>query len=450
MAVKIGYKNVYRDPKGYPAWHAKGLPSDSSPAGLSQLAPEPQQPVSFQGWAMIWTLLGIFAGGVALNLTPCVYPLIPITVSYFGGQSTQGQRRLVMHGACYIGGLSITNSVLGVFAALTGGLLGNLLQHPVVLATVAAVLVFFSTSLFGFWELRLPYGLTQSASKTYSGYFGSLFLGLTLGVVASACIGPFILGILTWVAGMGSVWKGFLIFFTLSLGLGLPLFFLALFSGQLGKLPRSGEWMLWVKKLLGWVLIGMAAYFIRPLLPKSAGIFLLASVVLAAGLHLGWLDRTRAEFRGFEWLRAGAGIAGLITATVLIGSWVMLGPGVTWQSYSEKQLEEARNLKKPVIIDFYADWCAPCRELDEVTFHEPEIVKQAASNFIMIKVDLTRKGNPIHEAILRKYEVKGVPTVAFLDRQGKERRDLRVVDYMPADQFLIRMAEIRKTQNSGN
>ncbi|NNL77119.1 MAG: cytochrome C biogenesis protein, partial [Desulfobacterales bacterium] len=379
MAVKIGYKNVYRDPNGYPAWHAKGLPSDSSPAGLSQLAPEPQQPKSFQGWAMIWTLLGIFAGGIALNLTPCVYPLIPITVSYFGGQSTQGQRRLVMHGACYIGGLSITNSVLGVFAALTGGLLGNLLQHPVVLATVAAVLVFFSTSLFGFWELRLPYSMTQLASKTYSGYFGSLFMGLTLGVVASACIGPFILGILTWVAGMGSVWKGFLIFFTLSLGLGLPLFFLALFSGQLGKLPRSGEWMLWVKKLLGWVLIGMAAYFIRPLLPKSAGIFLQASVALAAGLHLGWLDRTRAEFRGFEWLKAGAGIAGLITATVLIGSWVMLGPGVTWRPYSEKLLEEARNSKKPVIIDFYADWCAPCRELDEVTFHAPEIVKQAAS-----------------------------------------------------------------------
>jgi thiol:disulfide interchange protein DsbD len=351
VAVKLGYKNVYRDPKGYPAWHAKGLPSDSSPAGLSQLSPEPQNSKTFKGWAMIWTLLGIFAGGIALNLTPCVYPLIPITVSYFGGQSTQSQGKLVMHGACYIGGLSITNSVLGVFAALTGGLLGNLLQHPVVLATVAAVLILFSTSLFGFWELRLPYGMTQLASKTYSGYFGSLFMGLTLGVVASACIGPFILGILTWVAGMGSVWKGFLIFFTLSLGLGLPLFFLALFSGQLGKLPRSGEWMLWVKKLLGWVLVGMAVYFIRPLLPKSAGIFILAAAALGTGWHLGWIDRTRADFRFYQTLKTGAGIAGIVFATLLIGSFLLRGPGVTWQPYSEKLIEEARSLKKPVIID---------------------------------------------------------------------------------------------------
>ena len=118
MAVKLGYKRVYRDPLGYPEWHAKGLPVESAPAGLSQMAPEPEEPGPLVGWAMIWTLLGIFAGGIALNLTPCVYPLIPITVSYFGGQSTQGHKKLVIHGACYIGGLAVTNSVLGVFASL--------------------------------------------------------------------------------------------------------------------------------------------------------------------------------------------------------------------------------------------------------------------------------------------------------------------------------------------
>ena len=393
---------------------------------------------------MLWTLLGIFAGGIALNLTPCIYPLIPITVSYFGGQGSQSQRKLVIHGACYIGGLALTNSVLGVIAALTGGLLGSLLQNPIVLTLVAAVLIFFSTSLFGFWELRMPHGLTQAASKAYAGYLGSLFMGMTLGVVASACIGPFILGLLTWVAAIGNIWIGFLIFFTLSLGLGLPLFFLALFSGQLSKLPRSGQWMLWVKKLLGWVLVGMAAYFIQPLLPGTAKVFLTAAIALAAALHLGWIDRTRAGFRGFEWLRTGAVIAGLVIATFFIGSWVMRGPGVTWHLYSEQGLAEAQRQQKPVILDFYADWCAPCRELDEVTFHDPEIVKQAKKDFVMIKIDLTRKGNPIHENLLKQYDVKGVPTVVFLDHQGKERRNLRLVDYLPADQFLVRMAEIKK------
>jgi thiol:disulfide interchange protein DsbD len=122
----------------------------------------------------------------------------------------------------------------------------------------------------------------------------------------------------------------------------------------------------------------------------------------------------------------------------------MQGPGVSWHTYSDQLLSEAVKKQKPVIIDFTAAWCAPCRELDEVTFHDPEIVKQAKRDFIMIKVDLTRKGNPVHEGLLRQYQVKGVPTVVFLDRRGKERHDLRLVDFLPADQLLIRMAEAKK------
>lgn len=399
---------------------------------------------------MIFTLLGIFAGGMALNLTPCVYPLIPVTVSYFGGRNGQGRGKLIAHGTCYIGGLAVTNSILGVVAALTGGLMGALLQNPVILTLVAFVLIFFATSLFGVWELRLPHRLTQAASKSYTGYFGSIFMGLTMGIVAAPCIGPFVIGLLTWVASLGSPYLGFLIFFTLSLGLGLPLFFLAMFSGHLEKLPRSGEWMLWVQKLMGWVLVGMAAYFVRPLLPKGVEIFVLATTALAAGLHLGWIDRTRAAFRAFEWLKSSAAIVGVVLATYLIGSFVLQGPEVGWHAYSDQLISEAAKNQKPVIIDFTADWCAPCRELNEVTFHDREIIKQAKQVFIMIKVDLTRKGNPTHKKLLGQYGVKGVPTVVFLDRQGKERSDLRLVDFLPADKFLIRMAEVRKSPGSGS
>ena len=298
--------------------------------------------------------------------------------------------------------------------------------------------------VFGFWELRLPIGLTQTASKTYSGYFGSLFMGMTLGVIAAPCIGPFVLGLLTWVASVGSPYLGFLVFFTLSLGLGLPLFFLGIFSGHIHKLPRSGEWMLWVRKLMGWVLIGMAAYFIRPILPKTVGICLLGAVALAAGMHLGWLDRTQASFRSFVRLKTVAGVLGLVLATWVIGSFLMKGPGVDWQVYSEKALAEARKSGKPTIIDFSADWCAPCRELDEITFHDPQIIKQAKSDFVMVKVDLTQKGDSNHEALLTKFGVKGVPTVVFLGSKGEERRDLRLVDFLPANQFLIRMTDIKR------
>jgi thiol:disulfide interchange protein DsbD len=443
VAVSLGYKNVFRDPKGFPEWQAAGLP-------LTSVTPEQgtQEQVDFgplYGWAMLWTLLGIFVGGMALNLTPCVYPLIPITVSYFGGRSGQAKGNLFLHGLLYMVGLALTNSILGVVAALTGGMMGAMLQSPLVLVSISLLLVVFATSLFGFWELRLPSGLTQAASKSHAGYFGTCFMGLTLGIVAAPCLGPFVLGLLTWVASMGSPWLGFVIFFTLSLGLGLPLFILAMFSGKLEKLPRSGEWMLWVRKLMGWVLVGMAAYFIRPLLSEAVAVFALSGVAFAAGIHLGWIDTSKAGFKAFGFIKGAVGIGAVVLAVVLAGSWVLKGPSVQWHQYSEELLAKSKSEGRPIILDFSATWCTPCRELDEKTFHDSSIVQRSAQDITMIKIDLTRSGDPLHERLLTEYAVKGVPTVVFLDGQGRERHELRLVDYLPPDEFLKRMEQL-KTQ----
>jgi thiol:disulfide interchange protein DsbD len=365
--------------------------------------------------------------------------LVPITVSYFGGRGSDKAGLLALHSLFYLLGLALTNSTLGVVAALTGGLLGAVLQHPAVLIAIAAILVGLALSFFGLWELKLPAFVTQAASRSYGGYGGSLFMGLTLGVVAAPCIGPFLIGLLTYVASTGNPYLGFVLFFTLSLGLGIPLAILAFFSGRLERLPRSGEWMIWVRKLLGWVLVAMAAYFIKPLLHgHSAGTIVFALVILAAGVHLGFIDQTAGTFRGFGLLKKTVGIGAVALAVYIAVSFVMVGPGVAWQPYSEEKVEQAVNRGKPTIIDFYADWCAPCRELEEITFHDPKVVK-AAESFSMLKVDLTRKGDPLHQVLLNRYEVHGVPTIVFLGPDGKEVETLRVVSFEEPKVFLEKM-----------
>ncbi|RJR39826.1 MAG: DUF255 domain-containing protein [Desulfobacteraceae bacterium] len=384
------------------------------------------------------TLLGLFIGGLALNLTPCIYPLIPITVSFFTGRAQRSTLTVILHASLYIFGLALTNASLGLFAALTGSMLGSALQSPWVLLFIASILLVLATSFFGFWEFRLPPGLMRFAAKDYGGSVGSLFMGLTLGIVAAPCIGPFVLGLLTYVGQKGDPFLGFLYFFILSLGMGMPLAVLALFSGALRKLPLSGDWMVWVRKLMGWVLVGMAAYLMGPLIPSTTGkALLISAVIFAAAIHLGWIDRSGMQQKRFLMVKRIIGVAAVVTAAVMLVLSTHGREGIKWTSFDQDILSRASADGKPVILDFYADWCSPCKILEKSVFTEPEVVELSRA-FVTLRVDLTTRDEGEDELLFR-YKVRGVPTVIFLDRKGVELQELRIESLVGRREVLERM-----------
>jgi len=396
--------------------------------------------------AGIWlTLLAIFLGGLALNLTPCIYPLIPITISYFGGKSEKIKGHIIIHGILYMLGLAITNSLLGLSAALSGGMLGFALQNPFVLIFVAGVMIAMALSFFGLWELRLPFWLTRVASKNYAGFSGTFFMGLTLGIVAAPCLGPFILGLLIYVGQKGDAFLGFLYLFILSIGLGLPLAVLAIFSGTIARLPKSGDWMLWIRKFMGWVLLGMAAFMISPIVSHLFGKqWLLAGVSVAAGIHLGWLDTTGKKLKIFPYFKKVMGIIFVVGAIIYLALTSQHVGKIEWISYDQSILEKAAEEKNPVIIDFYADWCGPCVAMEREVFSDPEVIK-LSRNVITMRLDLTRS-QPSHDEVMRKYQIRGIPTAVFINRQGAEEKRLRAIGFVGKDEFLKRLrAFLEKT-----
>src|SRR6185369_17896931 len=222
--------------------------------------------------------------GLGLNLTPCVYPLISVTIAYFGGQSGRATGGVLALAVAYVLGIAITFSTLGVAAALSGGIFGAALQRPPVLAAIAGLLVLLAASNFGVYQFRMPAALTNRAGKASGGIVGALAMGLTMGVVAAPCVGPIVIALLLFVAARQDAILGFALFFALAIGMGVPYLGLAVVAGSIRRLPRSGEWLGWIEHLFGFLLRGMALYFATPLLDARVVGFVGPLLIAVAGL----------------------------------------------------------------------------------------------------------------------------------------------------------------------
>lgn len=378
--------------------------------------------------------------GLGLNLTPCVYPLLSVTLGFFGQQAGGGRRpwRLAI---AYVVGITLSFAALGVSASLAGGLFGAPLQQPAVLIGLAILLVALALSSFGFYEIRAPTALMQRFGGSSSGLGGALTMGLTMGIVAAPCIGPVVLGLLVYVGSERDALKGFALFSSMGLGMGFPYIFLATAAGSIDRLPRSGEWLAWMNRLFGVVLLAMAAYFVAPLLGSG---FLLAFPPLflaAAALYLGFLEPSGKGMPGFYRARRIGGVLVLGFALWLGASNAMLGPSVRWEPLTTGSLDQALRAQRPAVVEFSAQWCLPCVEMENSTFVDPEVVR-STEGISMLKADVTASSDA-NERLLEQFGVLGVPTIIFYDAEGREID--RLVGFVGADDFISHLQQARAT-----
>jgi len=397
----------------------------------------------------------LFALGLLLNLTPCVYPMLGVTLSIFGSRGAAPTHKVIGAAVIYVLGIATMYSALGTAAALTGGLFGAFLQNPLVLVAIGALFLVLSLSMFGVYELNPPSWLLQRLGGSgTTGAIGLFLSGLVVGVFAAPCTGPPVLALLGLVATRGDAAYGFRTFFAFSLGLGAPYLVLAAFSNLMQRLPRSGDWMVWVKHLFGiamvsfglfYVLVGIAPQFARWVAPVG---------LLVGGLFLGFLDKSgerRAATAGkkpgntFALFKRAVGVVGLAA-----GVWLVVAAPkqrLEFRPYDEAAVQRALAAGQPVILDFGADWCLPCHELDDQTFTDARVIA-AAQRFAAFKVDLTVADKPEVIAHTKRFDIRGVPTVVFLT-PGGEVRHARFSGFLAPAPFLKKLEQVREAAKQG-
>ena len=356
-----------------------------------------------------YLFIAFFILGLALAFTPCVLPMLPILSSIvFGTQGKQSisKGRASLLAAAYVLGMACVYALAGVLMAALGGSVQRALQSPIALIGFALLLLALSGSLFGLYELRMPQSWQQKVDQLAGRHQGGSFAGaFALGgistLVASPCITAPLAGVLTFIAQTGSMSLGAGLLFVMALGMGLPLLFIAIEARIL--IPSTGIWMVWLQRTLGVLLVATAAWIASPLFQSGSDE---AGKTMANGQRQHQIGK--ASF-------------------VVIDSSAQL----------DQFLARAKEQKKLVLLDFYADWCISCKEMEVNTFANPE-VNQELQKFILIQADVT-KNNAEHQALLKRFGLFGPPGILIFDLNSEELKDQRVIGYMPPQRFLERL-----------
>jgi thioredoxin:protein disulfide reductase len=392
----------------------------------------------------LYAALTAFLGGLLVCLTPCVYPMVAITVSVFGARSDTSRGRAMRLSSAFVLGIAAMFTPLGLVAGLTGSLFGSALSNPWVTTFIAFVFLSLAASMFGAFEFMLPSGLTNRLARVGGGGYGGAFLiGLVSGLVAAPCTGPVLTGILLWIGKTRSAGLGSLVLFAFSLGLGIPFWLVGTFAV---KLPRAGRWMLWTKSFFGIVLSVLALYFLKNVLRPLASLAhwgdsrpFLAGALLLAGMLLGAIHLTFDTGRILR-LRKAVGVLGAIGGTFLLVAWLEAPQGqLHWEHSEVAATQRASSEAKPLLLDFTAEWCGACKELARHTFADPTVMREA-SRFVAVKVDATSDDDPTVDQIKDKYGVVGLPTVILLGANGEERA--RITEFVPPELFLTTLRSV--------
>ena len=354
--------------------------------------------------ATFGTYLWAFGQGVLVDLTPCVYPLIPITVAVFGAQGVSRGRALFLASA-YVLGMASLYTTLGIVVALTGGQFGAWLGEPVVVLPIVGLLLALAASMFGAFDLQLPASVqTRLNTVGGAGPLGAFGMGLVSGFISAPCTGPVLLSLLAYIAKSsatgGGVWQGGSLLFTYALGMGSLFFAVALGA----SLFRPGRWMEYVKSFFGVALVIMALWFLAPLSPLLRrfmtdasyglwlGLALFSLGLLGGAIHLSFYGDLSEKVR-----KAVAALVTIVGAQIAINNMIYVPTGawheVTTTDELERALLAAEERHLPVVIDFGAKWCAPCLEIEKLTFHEPTVEPILNSRFELIKVDVTESND---------------------------------------------------------